>query len=67
LHEDGHGDRHARRSPFVRALPALAGVTADGKGMLYAISGNAIVKIVLRSRRAGPGVTIADNVRTLAC
>jgi len=29
------------------ALPALAGLTSDGKGNLYAISGNAVVKITL--------------------
>jgi sugar lactone lactonase YvrE len=29
------------------ALPALAGLTGDGKGSLYAVSGNAVVKITL--------------------
>jgi hypothetical protein len=29
------------------ALPALAGLAADGKGNLYALSGNAVVKISL--------------------
>jgi len=29
------------------ALPALGGLTGDGKGTLYAISGNAVVKITL--------------------
>jgi hypothetical protein len=29
------------------ALPALAGLAADGKGNLYALSGNAVVKITL--------------------
>jgi hypothetical protein len=29
------------------ALPALAGLTGDGKGNLYAISGNAVLKITL--------------------
>ncbi len=29
------------------ALPALAGLTGDGRNTLYAISGNAVVKITL--------------------
>jgi sugar lactone lactonase YvrE len=35
----------AGNAPLV--LPALAGVVADGKGNLYAISGNAVVKVSL--------------------
>jgi DNA-binding beta-propeller fold protein YncE len=33
--------------PAPGALPALAGLTGDGKGNLYAIAGNAVVKITL--------------------